>query len=195
MGAFGLGSLTSLVTDVVAAPLTLLAGATGGAAPVAAIAAPVGAVAAAAPSGPLDILADVVGSVVATPIGLLAGAGALIEGVAGIPGALLGGDAAAAAAPMPGTGGNGRVHTRTIVQTVDNFTGQVLKQKIMMGSPHIMNSEIQAAKKVFRQSAKLHARMPRRPVKQSANAQLTEAVLDRAKRNVMGGDSCPPTKC
>jgi len=188
---FGLGSLTSLVTDVVATPLQLIAGATGAPAPVAALTGPAAAVAGG--GGPLDVLADVIGTVVATPIGLIEGAAGIIEGVAGIPGAILGGDGAAAAAPV--TGGNGRVHTRTIVQTVDNATGQVIKQKIMMGSPHMMNSDIQAAKKVFRQSAKLAARMPRRTVKQSAASKLTDAVTQRAIQNVQGGDSCPPAKC
>ncbi len=186
MADFGLGELTSLVTGVVASPLTLLSGA---AAP-----APTGAgvPAGAAPAdggGPLDVLADVIGTVVATPIGLIEGAAGIIGGVAGIPGALLGIDGAAA---QPVTGGNGKVHTRTIVQTVDNATGQVIKQKILMGSPHMMNSDIQAAKKVFRQSAKLAARMPRRTVKQSKSAQLTEAAQNKALQNLQGGDCCPP---
>jgi len=90
-------------------------------------------------------------------------------------------------------GGNGRFATRTIVETLDTQTGVVVKRRTMPGSPHIMNSEIRAAKKVFRQSRKLESRLPRRTVKQSKSSQLSEAAIDKAIRDTQSGDC--PTKC
>jgi len=54
----------------------------------------------------------------------------------------------------------------------------------MPGSPHLMNSEVSAAKRVFRRTRKLNARLPRRPVKESKMKQLTDAAIDGAIRNV-----------
>jgi len=88
------------------------------------------------------------------------------------------------------SGGNGNFATRTIVQTMNTLTGRIVKRKILAGSPHIMNSEIRAAKKVFRQAQKLHARLPRRTVRESKQTQLTKAAVDKAIRNVQ--QDCPP---
>jgi len=91
-------------------------------------------------------------------------------------------------------GGNGRFATRTIVETMDTVTGEIVKRKVMPGSPHIMNSEISAAKKVFRQARKLDARLPRKTVRESKAKQLTNAAMDKALRDTQSGDCCPP-KC
>jgi len=86
-------------------------------------------------------------------------------------------------------GGNGRFSKRTIIQTLDQTTGMI-RSEIKSGAPHMMNSDIRAAKKVFRMSAKLHAKMPRRTVKESETTKLKNAAVQQALQNV----SCPP-KC
>lgn len=82
------------------------------------------------------------------------------------------------------SGGNGRFATRTTVETMDTTTGQIVKIKRMPGSPKLMNSEVAATKRVLRTVAKLHAKIPRRTVKQSEQKQLADAALNAAKRNV-----------
>ena len=89
-------------------------------------------------------------------------------------------------------GGNGRFATRTIVETMDTATGKIVKRKVMPGSPHIMNAEISAAKKVFRQARKLDARLPKKTRRESKAKQLTDAAMDRALRETQSGDCCPP---
>lgn len=92
------------------------------------------------------------------------------------------------------SGGNGRFATRTTVETLDTQTGQIVKIKRMPGSPHMMNADIRAAKKVFRQTARLAKRMPRKTVKESKRTQLADAAIDKAIRGVQAED-CPPRKC
>jgi len=86
-------------------------------------------------------------------------------------------------------GGNGRFSKRTIVQTLDITTGRITS-KVMEGAPHMMNKDLRAAKKVFRLAAKLHAKMPRRTVKESETTKLKNAAVQAAMKNV----TCPP-KC
>jgi len=60
----------------------------------------------------------------------------------------------------------------------------------MEGSPHIMNKDVAAAKKVFRQTRKLDARMPRKTVRESKTKQLADAAINKALRDV--NKDCPP---
>ena len=97
------------------------------------------------------------------------------------------------AANMTGFGGgNGKEATRTIVQTVNLLTGKIVRFKILPGSPHLMNSEVSAAKRVFKISSKLHARMPRRTVKESQTKKLTDAAIAAATANVTCPNPKPP---
>lgn len=90
------------------------------------------------------------------------------------------------------TGGNGRFSKRTIVETIDLTTGKIVMRKTMPGAPHIMNSDITAARRVIRQSAKLARKIPRKTVRESKTKQLTDAAIDKALRDVnSGGGPCP----
>jgi len=86
------------------------------------------------------------------------------------------------------SGGNGRFMTRTTVETMDTMTGKIVRTKTIPGSPHLMNSEVSAAKRVFRRTRKLNARLPRRTVKESKMKQLTDAAVDATIRNVQCDD-------
>lgn len=122
-----------------------------------------------------------------------------IEDILPIPGVSSGNGLTAriggAACPVDTTGfggGNGKESTRTIVETMDLRTGKIVRRKILAGSPHLMNKDIAAARKVFRATSKLHARMPRRTVRESKTKQLTDAAVDKALRSVNcdDGKSC-----
>jgi len=91
------------------------------------------------------------------------------------------------------SGGNGQFATRTTVERLEIATGRVTITSRMPGSPHIMNSEINAAKKVFRRSAALQKRLPRKTVKESETTKLKNAAVQAAIRGV-GGECCPPSK-
>lgn len=93
------------------------------------------------------------------------------------------------------SGGNGQFATRTIVERLNVITGAISVVSRRPGSPHLMNSDVQAAKKLFRQVAALNKRMPRKNVKQGKMSKLTDAAIDAATRNVAGGDCCPAPKC
>jgi len=93
------------------------------------------------------------------------------------------------------SGGNGMFATRTTVERLEIATGRVTIVSRMPGSPHLMNSEINAAKKVFRRSAALQKRLPRKTVKESEVTKLKNAAVAAATAAV----SCPtqicPPKC
>jgi len=107
----------------------------------------------------------------------------LVSGVLNIPGQIVGAVAGGGAGPVDLTGfggGNGSRATRTVVETVDVRTGQIVSRKIMPGSPYLMNSEIKAAKKVWKQAANLQKRIPRKVRKQSQTEQLKDAAIQAA---------------
>ncbi len=83
-------------------------------------------------------------------------------------------------------GGNGRFAKRTIVQTLDRARGVIVSFQILNGAPHIMNSDITAAKRVFRQVSKLTQKLPRKTVKESATKKIVNAV----QANVMAQLTC-----
>jgi len=104
----------------------------------------------------------------------------------------VGGRAAALAAPGGLVGGNGRETTITTVQTIDNATGEVIRQRQLRGSPFLMNSDIAVAKRVFRTANKLHGRLPKRTVRQSQAAMFKDAVMQKAMDTVICPPPCPP---
>ncbi len=171
----------SLLGDIIAIPQTLLSA---GAAldPTGITGAVLGLTGLGTGASPLSP-AGLIGSVLDAPTDLLSG----------LTGGLLGGAAATAAASVDTTGfggGNGSVATRTVVETMDLKTGAIVRRRVLPGSPFLMNSEIKAAKKVFRQSAALAKRIPRKTVKESATTQLKEAAIQAAIRNASSGGEC-----
>lgn len=113
----------------------------------------------------------------------------LAAGVAGGV-AFAGGEAlfAGGGTGMGGPGGNGLSFRRTIVQTVNSQTGEIIRQELLAGAPHIMNRDIQTAKRVFRLSGKLFRRLPKRTVRASRRQSLTEQVMNNALERA----ACPP---
>lgn len=91
------------------------------------------------------------------------------------------------AAQGVGGGGNGQVSVMTIVQTIDNATGAVVREKTLRGSPFLMNSDIAVAKRVFRTASKLGARLPKRIVKQSEASKLKDEIQDAAFSAIRNG--------
>ncbi len=74
-----------------------------------------------------------------------------------------------------------------------NPAGQVIKTEILKGRPFIMKSDITAAKRVFKQSRKLAAKLPKKTVKQSDAAALNDAIKQKMMQQ-LAGPTCPP-KC
>jgi hypothetical protein len=94
--------------------------------------------------------------------------------------------------PLSGApGGNGRFARQTIVQTVDTMTGQVVKEKVLPGSPHLMNKDLVAAKRVMRITGKLGGRFGRRVRAPSKAKMVTEAVQDAIINRVGHTLACP----
>jgi len=136
------------------------------------------------------VLADPVGSVLG-PVGAVAD---IALGAVGLQG--LGVPAGNGNGVVDTTGfggGNGRTATRTVVQTMDLLTGQIIRVKTMPGSPRLMNSDVAAARKVIKSVGKLHNQMPRRVVKESEATKLKNAAIAAAMQRTQQID-CPP-KC
>jgi len=123
------------------------------------------------------VLADPVGSV----LGPVAGIASLATGLVGLEGIGVPAQQANGVVDTTGFGGgNGRTATRTIVQTMDLATGQIIRMKTMPGSPRLMNSDVAAARKVIKSVGKLHNQMPRRTVKESQATKLKDAAIAAA---------------
>jgi len=84
-----------------------------------------------------------------------------------------------------GTGGNGVTHRRTVVQTIDNATGTIVREDIRRGAPFLMNDEIQIAKRVFKTVSKVAARLPRKTVKESSTTALKNQLIDASLTNAI----------
>ncbi len=129
-----------------------------------------------------------------------AGAGRGAAAAAGRVGRALGGAAALGGAfavgesifspdqaAVAGMGGNGQTFRRTIVLTIRSDDGVIVRRKVLEGSPHIMNKDIQIAKRVFRASTKLGARLPKKTIRRSRRSMLTDQVMENALERA----SCP----
>jgi len=77
-----------------------------------------------------------------------------------------------------GTGGNGVTHRRTVVQTIENATGNVIREEMRRGAPFLMKHEIQVAKRVFKTVNKLANRLPKKTVRQSTTSALKDQLID-----------------
>jgi len=101
--------------------------------------------------------------------------------------------AAAAPVSVAGGRGNGFFATSTIVQTTDLRTGQVVRQRILNGSPFLMNNEVNKLRTVARKLGKANARLPRKTRRASAQRELVDAVTQNALRRVITDGNCPST--
>jgi len=79
-----------------------------------------------------------------------------------------------------GMGGNGRYVTVTTVTTIDTVTGEAVRQKMLQGSPYLMNRDLMVAKRVLRTAGKLGNRFSRKTREPSKSKQLMDAIQDRA---------------
>ncbi len=82
------------------------------------------------------------------------------------------------------TGGNGKVAKRTIVQTINLDTGQVVMETVLEGAPFLMNKAVRELARTTKKLRKANRKIPTRTVKQSLSAQLTERVLDQTIQDV-----------
>jgi len=135
----------------------------------------------------ISLIAPATSPILGSPVSAALG---LVGGATGLP---IGGSAAAtrvgatvvgAVAP---TGGNGTTHTRTVIQSISNATGEVIREEIRMGSPFLMNRDFQIANRVFSSIAKAGQKLPRKVVKQSAITMLKNQVVEGALRNAADG--------
>jgi len=93
-----------------------------------------------------------------------------------------------------GTGGNGDVFTRTVIQTL-NRQGQVVRQRIERGSPFLMNRDLAIAKRVIRTVGKLGGKFRRTKSGPSKMKQLTDKVIDTAICTVTQKALAPVATC
>ena len=75
-------------------------------------------------------------------------------------------------------GGNGVLATTTMVTTVNRLTGQIVKQRVFVGSPFIMNKEVAHLKSVIKKIGRADRKIPRRTSAMSLNAQINAAIKD-----------------
>lgn len=129
---------------------------------------------AAVPRAPQALAAARRGAIVAGGVGVATGLGLSTLGDDGDP-AMIG-------------GGNGRTVRQTVVITRDTATGEIIRQVVLQGAPFLMGRDVQIANRVFRQSTRLQKRLPKRLVKQSRRAALTEQIVEAA----LTGAACPP---
>ncbi len=147
------------------------------AAPIAVTAAGLGARAARAGAGGLALARR------AAPI---AAAGAVFGAADIATQSLLGRDGA----PLAAGGGNGRFRTATLVRTVDAVTGETVSERILSGSPFLMNRDLAIAKRVLRTAGKLGRKFSRKGREKSKRSILLDAIEDKAISQALGVD-CP----
>jgi len=92
-------------------------------------------------------------------------------------------------------GGNGFSFRRTIVQTIRSFDGVILNIEVLRGAPHLMNRDLQTAKRVFRISSKLGARLPKKMVRMSRTKMLMQSLQESALERAISPPAMCPPKC
>ena len=75
-------------------------------------------------------------------------------------------------------GGNGVLVTTTMVTTVNRVTGQIVKQRIFLGSPFLMNKEVAHLKSTSKKLLRGARRVPTRTRKASTRSLITDAIED-----------------
>lgn len=177
-------SLLGTTTQVAMSPLGMLSGgqATGGGAMVPAQTTVVGQTQQAQQQAGLG---GAVGGLVNLPLNLaqqgLALGGSLAGGVLGTVqntiDAVVGSGGQAPQGPV----GRPRLYTQVIAVYPN---GWVELREERRGKPKLYSRDVQTAKRVARTASKVYRQLPRRTVRQSKQAQLTEGVLDKALRSV-----------
>jgi len=92
-------------------------------------------------------------------------------------------------------GGNGFSFRRTIVQTIRSFDGVILNIEVLRGAPHLMNRDLQTAKRVFRISSKLSGRLPKKLVRVSRTKMLMQQLQESALEKAISPPAMCPPKC
>lgn len=135
---------------------------------------------------------------VAAPLAQIAAPPAATVIPAGILGgvAQIGAQAAQAAlrtgvAPGAACPPTGRLRRRTTVETFDPVTGVVCRSETFAGGVAVRDSDVTAAKRVFRQVRRIDKRLPRKTVKESAVKQLTDRVVKNALERAGDIPDCP----
>lgn len=93
-------------------------------------------------------------------------------------------------ASTAGGGGNGRTRTATLVRTVDAVSGDVISERILQGSPFLMNRDLAIAKRVLKTAGKLGQKFNRKTREKSKRAVLLDAIEDKAISQALGVN-CP----
>jgi len=126
------------------------------------------------------------------PVAGAALAGAAVGGLAGS----LGGPEGGVPIINPATGqvvgaggGNGRFNVITTVTTIDNVTGQAVRQKVFAGAPFIMQKEVAHMRSVAKKLSRAHGRVPTRKVKQGINSMISDAIKDKILHSAQIGAS------
>ncbi len=104
---------------------------------------------------------------------------------AGIVGGPLGGGIQSA---ISAADGGQRMKNRVItrVQTL-NPANEVIREKVLMGAPFLMQKDFQIARRVIKLSKQAAARVPKKVIKQTVGAMLNEAIKSRALAEVTNG--------
>jgi len=135
------------------------------------------------------------------PIRSALAAGAVGLGIAGAAGAFTDAEGnpviAPAAVLMQAGGGNGTSSKVTVVMTIDNASGAILRQKILKGAPFLMRKDLSTSKKVdsvLRRASNKFRAQSRGP---SKTKMLTDAVMDNALKSAIVGPAVTPlaVKC
>jgi len=131
----------------------------------------------------MGFLSNIAGAALQFGIGALTGQPAIataasVVGSAGVSAVL--GSPAAAARRGVGVGGNGVTHLQTIVQSIDNATGAVVREDIMKGTPFLMNSDMIVARRVFKMLSEANAKLPRKTVRQTETTALKNQLVNTA---------------
>jgi len=82
-------------------------------------------------------------------------------------------------------GGNGVTHLRTVVQSIDNATGAIVRESIQEGSPFLMNKDMQIARKVFKMIGMANKRLPKKMVRVSAATMLKDQLVESSLQNAI----------
>ncbi len=88
-----------------------------------------------------------------------------------------------AGATLSAQGGVGQanIFTRTIVQRVSRLSQNVLSQKVLRGSPFLMNSEVRSLRRVTKMINKAHGKIPRKTAVCSED-RIDDAVSKRLQQ-------------
>ncbi len=119
--------------------------------------------------------------VTGTSVPLASGAGKAIG-----PGVSKGGSAFVGGVLQPRvvTGGNGKIAKRTIVQSINLDTGQVVLETVLEGAPFLMNKAVRELARTTKKLKKAVKKIPTRTVEQSLSKRLTDKVLRTTIDNV-----------